>query len=259
MDSLTRLTQLTFHLEFDVEFGNATVLPAQLQRLYLIDRGTSWGSVLQPVLKLQQLQQLEVTFQQQQQRSSDPPMHALVLQNALPRLALLPALQHVKVEYLATDAVPEAAQQLAAGTPVAWGQMPQLRNLRLQFQNYGPYPQLEQIVAGLAACTSLTMLALQHYKPVDGDAALAQAVPKLQQLRHLELLLCGIRSTECMAAIGQLTQLTELRLEGNREVTQQGLMQLTGLKQLQHLGVHCTRHVTKNMVGQLWAALHKNA
>jgi hypothetical protein len=58
-----------------------------------------------------------------------------------------------------------------------------------------------------------------------------------------------------MAAIGQLTQLTELRLGGNREVTQQGLMQLTGLKQLQQLGVARTQHVTGAVVEQLWAAL----
>jgi hypothetical protein len=84
-------------------------------------------------------------------------------------------------------------------------------------------------------------------------------IPKLQQLQHLKLLQCGIHSTECMAAIGQLTQLTELRLGGNQEVTQQGLMQLTGLKQLQQLGLDRTRHVTGAMVEQLWAALRQSA
>jgi hypothetical protein len=42
-------------------------------------------------------------------------------------------------------------------------------------------------------------------------------------------------------------------------MTQQGLMQLTGLKQLQQLGVQRTRHVTEDMVEQLWAALRQEA
>jgi hypothetical protein len=70
-----------------------------------------------------------------------------------------------------------------------------------------------------------------------------------------------------MAAIGQLTLLTQLRLEGNRVITQQGLMQLTGLKQLQQLAIggDCTQHVvwcrvvTEETVEQLWAALHQRA
>jgi hypothetical protein len=95
------------------------------------------------------------------------------------------------------------------------------------------------------------------------DAALAQVIHNLQQLQHLELVQCDISSNECMAAIGQLTQLTELRLGRNRGIPQQALMQLTGLKQLQKLGVDRTRgfrhSLTEDMVQQLWAALCQNA
>jgi hypothetical protein len=130
---------------------------------------------------------------------------------------------------------------------------------------------MDQIIAGLAAATSLTMLSLQpELKRVRGcGAALAQVVPNLQQLQHLQLVQCGVSSAKCMAAIGQLTQLTELRLERNLCITQQGLMQLTGLKQLQKLGVGRTQHpwwhrdgtvtVTEDSVEQLWAALRQAA
>jgi hypothetical protein len=264
MASLTQLKQLRLDAKFDADFDDDTVLPAQLQRLRLTYSGTGsgTGSGLQPVLKLQQLQHLEVTFKEQQPQLESTPVHSILLRDALTRLALLPALQHVKLEYISTRGVLRAVQALAAGSAGAWGQMPQLRALRLRFQNGGVSTQhIDTLLEGLSAATNLTKLSLQPRKWLC-DAALAQVVPKLQQLQHLELLQCRINSLcgmECMSAIGQLTQLTELRLEGNPEITQQGLMQLTGLKQLTRLGVDRTQHVTEQTVEQLWAALREKA
>jgi hypothetical protein len=59
----------------------------------------------------------------------------------------------------------------------------------------------------------------------------------------------------CLANIRYLTRLTELRLEGNAGLTQQGLMLLTGLKQLQRLGVNSTADATDEVVSSFWAAL----
>jgi hypothetical protein len=64
-----------------------------------------------------------------------------------------------------------------------------------------------------------------------------------------------------MATIAQLTQLTELRLKYNDGLTQQGLMLLTRLKQLQHLGVCETDDVTGCVLSdfvQLFRSLNEN-
>jgi hypothetical protein len=257
MARLTQLKQLSCSAVFD---DDATVLPAQLQRLYLTDCGTGQSSGLQPVLMLQQLQHLEVTFQEQQ--PADVTLErAFLLRDALTRLALLPALQHVKLEYAATQEWPLAALHLATLTARAWGQMPQLRELRVRFSYGGG---MEAIIAGLAAATSLTMLSIRpgaswHFKLDHSyNAAFTEVLPKLQQLQHLELVRCTITSPECIAAIGQLTQLTELRLEGSRMIPQR-LMLLTGLKQLQQLGVDKTPRVTESVLEQFWAVLRQQS
>jgi hypothetical protein len=187
MASLTQLTQFSS----DAALDDATVLPAQLQRLYLRHRGSCYHRGLQPVLQLQQLQHLEVTFTQRLFCGRPITMHLPSMRDALTRLALLPALQHVKLEYTVFaqfPMVPQPAQLLAAGTAEAWGQISQLRELKVQFWNVGADTRsIEQIVAGLAAATSLTMLTLQpDWKLARScDAALTKAVPKLQPLQHL--------------------------------------------------------------------------
>jgi hypothetical protein len=156
----TQLKQLSCNAVLD----DATVLPAHQQRLCLM----GCGSGLKPVLQLQQLQQLKVTFQPLEQQPTAAAQlgvthwqeRSLLLRDALTGLALLPALQHVSLDYTSTDGFP--AQLLAAGSAGAWGQMPQLRELRLRFPTGGGDTRsIEQIFEGLAAATSLTMLSLQ--------------------------------------------------------------------------------------------------
>jgi hypothetical protein len=62
-----------------------------------------------------------------------------------------------------------------------------------------------------------------------------------------------------LEAIGRLTQLTRLILIGNEGLTQQGLMQLTGLSRLQQewCGRLCSAgQVTREALSDFWAALH---
>jgi hypothetical protein len=149
MASLTQLKELRLDARFDAEFDDGTVLPAQLQRLLLTFSGTGRHSGLRPVLQLQQLQHLELTFPEDLAQLWARYVCLPLLEDALTRLALLPALQHVKLEYLATPGGLVTDDLLAAGTARAWGQMPQLRELRLRFKVSAAHTwQMEQILSG---------------------------------------------------------------------------------------------------------------
>jgi hypothetical protein len=120
----------------------------------------------------------------------------------------------------------------------------------------------------LTALTGLTRLGLHlgalgctwvHLGAGVGDLAATALASSCKQLRHLDLSRCDVHlsSMACLAAIAQLTQLTELRLERNDGLTQQGLMLLTGLKQLQTLSVDRNAEVTAEVVDSFWAALRQ--
>uniref|UniRef100_A0A383VTT0 Uncharacterized protein n=1 Tax=Tetradesmus obliquus TaxID=3088 RepID=A0A383VTT0_TETOB len=108
----------------------------------------------------------------------------------------------------------------------------------------------------LTALTALTHLVLSGMEGVEEEdvVALAHSMP---QLRHLELGGQDLRGGVGMAAVGTLTQLTELFLENN-DMTEQGLMQLTGLVHLQVLHPPPFLHgVTQEVVDRLWAAVQE--
>jgi hypothetical protein len=107
----------------------------------------------------------------------------------------------------------------------------------------------------LTALTCLTQLELCGSEEAMGDLAATAIASSCKQLQHLDLRWCDLHSMECLAAVAQRTQLTKLRLEGNDGLTQQGLMLLTGLKQLQQLGVDRNTEVTNEVVERFWAAL----
>jgi hypothetical protein len=113
-------------------------------------------------------------------------------------------------------------------------------------------------VMSLAALTGLTSLVLQGLQEGVGTAAATALARSLQQLQHLDLQYCYVNlgSVECMATVGQLVQLTELRLEGNAGITQQGLMQLTALKKLQRLGLTVDDEVTREVVLDVMVGTH---
>jgi hypothetical protein len=92
-----------------------------------------------------------------------------------------------------------------------------------------------------------------------GDAAAAALARSLKQLRHLDLSDCCIdlSSIDVLEAVGQLAQLTALLLTGNSGLTQQGLLQLTGLTALQRLKVDRSDEVTNEVVESFWAAVRE--
>jgi Leucine-rich repeat (LRR) protein len=107
----------------------------------------------------------------------------------------------------------------------------------------------------LTALTGLTRLVLAGAGAgVDELAATALAC-NLRQLQHLDLSGCKLGSMGCLAAIGQLTRLTELQLKGSGSVTQRGFMQLTKLQKLRRLGVDRSEAVTDAVLREFWAAV----
>jgi hypothetical protein len=107
----------------------------------------------------------------------------------------------------------------------------------------------------LTALTGLTHLELADAGACLSDMAAAAIAGSCKQLRQLGLEACELGSMACLDNIRHLSQLTELRLEGNAGLTQQGLMLLTGLTQLQELGVDRTEDITEGVVDRFWAAV----
>jgi hypothetical protein len=109
----------------------------------------------------------------------------------------------------------------------------------------------------LTALTGLTKLQLPWLRDGVGDLAAAAIAGSCKQLCHLDLHDCSLGSMVCLANVRHLTQLTELRLQGNSGLTQQGLMLLTGLTRLQQLGVDRTAEITDDVLDSFWAALKR--
>jgi hypothetical protein len=90
---------------------------------------------------------------------------------------------------------------------------------------------------------------------VDDVAASALAC-SLTQLRSLDLWGCAVGL--CLAPIAHLRQLTELRLGFVDGMTRRGVMMLTKLTQLQQLTVKFNDEVTQEWMDQeFWAALRQ--
>jgi hypothetical protein len=103
--------------------------------------------------------------------------------------------------------------------------------------------------------TDLTRLVLDELGDGVGDLAATALACNRRQLKHLDLQRCSLGSMACLAAIAQLTGLTELQLEDNDGLTRQGLLLLTGLTRLQQLGVDRNADVTDEVVDSFWAAV----
>uniref|UniRef100_A0A383VVV7 Uncharacterized protein n=1 Tax=Tetradesmus obliquus TaxID=3088 RepID=A0A383VVV7_TETOB len=213
------------------------VLPSQLRSLQLT--GIHLQDGLKPLTALQQLQRLSVEI------SSDIDATEAVL-----RLAKrLPSLQHVALAY-------EEANDAAVAAP-SWKQLPQLQELRYAQGDCGSYRvhrcQMDDILAGVAAATSLTKLELEavciaecHEDESDDEAPCEwAAVAACQQLtgstglQDLCITACSILPTGDARALTALTNLTRLVLSNMRE----GVGDLAGaliaqkLTQLRHLDI----------------------
>uniref|UniRef100_A0A383VZK6 Uncharacterized protein n=2 Tax=Tetradesmus obliquus TaxID=3088 RepID=A0A383VZK6_TETOB len=110
---------------------------------------------------------------------------------------------------------------------------------------------VEGDVLALTALTGLTKLDCSWMDDVDDAAATALAC-SLKQLRHLDLDCCRLVDMKCLAAIGHLTQLTALYLEGEWS-RQQELMLLTGLSCLQELRIGAS----PEDLNEFWAAVRR--
>jgi hypothetical protein len=111
-------------------------------------------------------------------------------------------------------------------------------------------------LTALSGLTALDLSGISVHQKCDGSGGevAVTALAGSLQLRHLEMQHCGVdlSSMEVMTAIGQLRQLTSLLLAGNSGLTEQGLMQLTGLTRLQHLRVGSDAGVTSEVLGRFW-------
>jgi hypothetical protein len=107
--------------------------------------------------------------------------------------------------------------------------------------------------AALTSLTGLTYLSLYSTRAGVDTAAAGKLASCLKQLRHFDVSCCDFDlGMEFMAAVGQLTQLTQLKLGGNGSLTEQGLMQLTGLTRLQHLQLYQDQ-VAEETLREFWA------
>jgi hypothetical protein len=90
----------------------------------------------------------------------------------------------------------------------------------------------------------------------------------LKQLQHLELNRnwvqrghryseCDLDGMVCLAATRQLSQLTQLQLQGSRGLTVEGLMLLTCLPRLQRLVVEKNEEVTDAVMQRFCAAVRE--
>lgn len=107
----------------------------------------------------------------------------------------------------------------------------------------------------LSTLTALTRLVLAGQGAAVDDTTATLLACSLKQLQHLDLGWCELGDMVCIAAIGQLTLLTELGLAGSAGLTRDGLMLLTGLSRLQKLRVE---QVTDEHVKEFWAAVRRS-
>jgi hypothetical protein len=111
----------------------------------------------------------------------------------------------------------------------------------------------------LTALTGLTRLALQGAETCVTDEVAAALARSLTQLQHLDLRRCPVGSCDCFDEIGELTQLTELRLAGALEVDNYDLMRLTGLTNLQQLAVDIDNEycIAEEALEEFWEAVRQ--
>lgn len=280
---LTRLTKLT--IEGSVHQGAA--LPAQLQSLHL-DAHVD----LAHVLALKQLQHLTLCADSVDQHhvlqlAKLPGLQELALYYhcgdaaaaAAPTWVLLPQLRRVDID---TRDYGELNSQQSAAVLPGVAAATQLTRLFV----HGPAPLREHET--LAWCGELAGIKGLRHLGVDAACLVPGDALALTQLTQLTFLgLWGIKglsevevtafarcmkhlkelavpwsdtdfgSATLLAAVGQMRQLTYLEVDGHKSLTQQGLMQLTGLSALQQLIVDTNDEITSEVLERFWAAVQQ--
>jgi hypothetical protein len=218
---LVRMTQFTDLKSYGWGFAEGSVLPAQLQRF---EADAPQPHLLSALLPLKQLQwlRLYVGFPDQQ---------------PLLRLAQLPALQHISLQYTAASA--------AAGATATWPQLPQLRELDISgYDIDAPEPsETAAILDAVARCSGLTNLWLQVLEePTESskDEQVSAACGKLAGLTNLQELCIDLKSELAPGtaiALTALTGLTSLSLNNQMSAVDDATAAALArsLTQLQHL------------------------
>lgn len=138
------------------------------------------------------------------------------------------ATQLTKLQLQAWVEVPGQFRTRSVALSQSLTRLTRLRDLGLCI---GPASYLEKGgLLGLRVLTGLTRLVLTGVRV--GDVAATMLASNLQQLRHLDLRDCSLEGP-CCAALGRLTQLTELNLQDDVALTRCSVMRLTGLTRLQ--------------------------
>jgi hypothetical protein len=288
VSALTQLTALTC----TCTLADGLLLPPQLQRLQLgTERKVYYdekhhtscsASSMEAVLQLMQLQQLhlhvgfpDASLLLQLSQVTSLQQLALAYQTAADAAATAhawPRLQHLQQLHLDYDKSSGAMDQVIIISAAACTGLKQLRmtgqaanafaDADVEFDACSNITDISISNAywlgkgkaqWLIAFTALTRLELNGAGRGVGDNVATDLARSLQQLRHFGLGACRLQSVECMAAIGQMTQLTELRLVGNSGLTQQGLMQLTGLQQLRQLWLDDCHLEDDGPVKEFWS------
>jgi hypothetical protein len=237
----------------------------QLQHLTLHNQSISCEELL-TVTQLPALQQLALQYYHNSSSGATTAAHAAVWQQ-LPKLReltiqLKPSLQELTAILAGLAACTgltalklQAAAWATAGDwpvdgdddPNAWisvaacRSLAALQNLRDLCITRGSVLEPGDALA-LTALTGLTRLVLAGGGDGVGDFAATQLpvtgiASSMRGLRHLDLQECALGDIMCLAAIAQLRQLTQLRLEGSKLLTEQQFMMLTGLSKLQELRI----------------------
>jgi hypothetical protein len=194
---LANMTQLTELETLCWDLTEGSVLPAQLQHFQADAPQPCALSALLPLKQLQRLQ-LFIDFPDQQ---------------PLLQLAQLPALQHMSLHYSSVNAAADAA--------AAWPQLPQLRELELEFfGNTAPLPsQMAAMLGAVTHCSGLTGLVLPVLESPTGCDSGARAVAAcgklagLTNLRDLHIHWGSKLAPGDVKALTALTGLTRLRLD----------------------------------------------
>jgi hypothetical protein len=214
--------------------------------------------------QLQQLQELEVLYDNGHPRNPNR-QQWMAIRSAVAACTGLTKLTLQAITFLEVEeGVGELDEERLFAVCASLAGLTCLRDLCIQ--NYTVSSWMPDDALALTALTGLTRLVLAEADDAVGDLIATALACNLRQLQHLDLQPCNLDGLVCLEAIAQLTQLTELRLEGNdgsrwtQQAGAEGLMLLTGLKQLQRLGFDVnakTTAVSHQRLQDFWSAVRQ--
>jgi hypothetical protein len=270
LTSSSRLPPSVTNLAVPWQRDSTTSFILQLPHLHSLILGPGPGINLESIAKLTTVTHLELVLDGSDQMTA-----------AAPFLEQLPNLHRLDMEY---GSEPQAVPSRLLFTPAFFSQLgaaTSLTSLRFSWaeddRSFIYLDKLEGFTEQLAKLEQLCCLRLSclplgvsaHHLSVLTrltslelcscklrNFAVSVLGCKLKNLKHLSLDSNDDLSDSCTPTLGQLTQLSSLKLQGVA-ITKMGLMQLTTLRQLQHLqlSVDCWSTVRSEDLDNFWDAL----